>query len=83
MICVDKGEMSLLNWPKRLRIIQGIADGLAYLHGHPQYIVHRDMKAGNILLDHEMNPKITDFGFAVRLVPSMPLEVDLPVVGTM
>ncbi|CAN6373422.1 unnamed protein product [Urochloa humidicola] len=83
-IIADEGERNLLTWPKRLRIIQGVADGLAYLHGHPQMcIVHRDIKASNILLDYEMNAKITDFGFSVRLVPSMPMEVDLPVCGTL
>ncbi|KAJ1256932.1 hypothetical protein BS78_K259400 [Paspalum vaginatum] len=81
-IISDNGERCLLNWPKRLQIIQGIADGLAYLHGHPQCIVHRDMKPSNILLDHEMNPKITDFGLSVRLIQSMLIEVDLPVRGT-
>jgi serine/threonine protein kinase len=57
---VDETKRELLNWSKRLQIIKAIADGLAFLHGHSQMcIVHRDIKASNILLDHEMNAKIT------------------------
>lgn len=55
-----------MDWSSRLNIILGIARGLAYLHEEVQPpIIHRDIKAPNILLDKDLNPKIADFGLAL------------------
>lgn len=65
----DKVKSATLNWATRFQIVAGIARGLLYLHEEaPVRIIHRDIKASNILLDQQLNPKISDFGLA-RLFP--------------
>lgn len=65
----DKEKSSSLDWTTRFRIVIGVARGLLYLHEEaPERIIHRDIKASNILLDEKLNAKISDFGLA-RLFP--------------
>ncbi|KAM3206442.1 hypothetical protein ACQJBY_061882 [Aegilops geniculata] len=61
----DENRRALLDWSRLVAIIEGVAHGLLYLHKHSRLLViHRDLKPSNILLDNEMNPKISDFGLA-------------------
>lgn len=55
----------MLNWKKRFSVIEGIAQGLIYLHKYSRLkVIHRDLKASNVLLDKDLNPKVSDFGMA-------------------
>lgn len=68
-ILFDKRKSPSLSWRKRFQLVIGIVRGLLYLHEEaPARIIHRDIKASNILLDGQLNPKIADFGLA-RLFP--------------
>ncbi|KAH7686139.1 Non-specific serine/threonine protein kinase protein [Dioscorea alata] len=61
----DSEKRAQLDWNRRLQIIGGIARGLLYLHEDSLLkVIHRDLKASNVLLDNKMTPKISDFGMA-------------------
>ncbi|KAM0825487.1 hypothetical protein ACQ4PT_069521 [Festuca glaucescens] len=73
---------SNLDWPTRFEICLGIARGLAYLHEESSIrVVHRDIKASNVLLDANLNPKISDFGLA-KLYDDQETHVSTKVAGT-
>ncbi|EOY12743.1 S-locus lectin protein kinase family protein, putative [Theobroma cacao] len=78
----DSTKRSVLDWRTRVSIIEGIAQGLLYLHQFSRLqIIHRDLKASNILLDEYMNPKISDFGMAKIFGGSEPRATNR-IVGT-
>ncbi|KAK4398368.1 Phytosulfokine receptor 2 [Sesamum angolense] len=72
---------SFLTWDKRLRIAQGAARGLAYLHKEPN-IIHRDIKTSNILLDEKFDAHLADFGLS-RLLRPYDTHVTTDLVGTL
>ncbi|PSS04864.1 LRR receptor-like serine/threonine-protein kinase [Actinidia chinensis var. chinensis] len=75
-------DQLVLDWPTRLKICTGIARGLAFLHDESRLkIVHRDIKATNVLLDGNLNPKISDFGLA-RLNEDENTHISTRVAGT-
>ncbi|KAK2976663.1 hypothetical protein RJ640_017406 [Escallonia rubra] len=77
-----EGSPSYLDWPTRQRICIGIAKGLVYLHEEsPLRIVHRDIKATNVLLDSDLNAKISDFGLA-KLDEEENTHISTRVAGT-
>ncbi|KAI3692208.1 hypothetical protein L6452_32019 [Arctium lappa] len=79
----DENRKAELNWAKRFNIIEGIAQGLLYLHKYSRMrVIHRDLKASNILLDESLNPKISDFGLAKIFEPNETETTTKRVVGT-
>ncbi|CAN6168293.1 unnamed protein product [Urochloa humidicola] len=83
LILFDAEKREQLNWEQRYKIINGIARGLQYLHEDSELkVVHRDLKASNILLDAGMRPKISDFGLARIFERDQTQAVTNRVIGT-
>ncbi|XP_074573107.1 putative LRR receptor-like serine/threonine-protein kinase RKF3 [Curcuma longa] len=78
-----EGHRHRLSWPLRQKVAVGTARGLAYLHtGAQPSIIHRDIKASNILLDENFEPKVADFGLA-KFTPEGTSHVSTKVAGTL
>ncbi|KAH0688686.1 hypothetical protein KY285_015838 [Solanum tuberosum] len=79
----DSKKSYQLPWTKRFNMIQGIARGILYLHRDSCLrVIHRDLKASNVLLDDEMNPKISDFGLARTFQVTQELANTNRIAGT-
>ncbi|XP_075505446.1 G-type lectin S-receptor-like serine/threonine-protein kinase At1g11330 isoform X2 [Primulina tabacum] len=79
----DSQKQAFLDWKQRVIIIEGICRGLLYLHRDSRLrIIHRDLKASNILLDEDLNPKISDFGTARIFGGKEDQENTTRVIGT-
>ncbi|GLT46112.1 hypothetical protein SLA2020_198940 [Shorea laevis] len=82
-ILFDVVKTKILNWKRHFVIIEGIAQGLLYLHKYSRLrVIHRDLKASNILLDNEMYPQISDFGMVRIFGENESEENTTRVVGT-
>ncbi|CAA2954066.1 G-type lectin S-receptor-like serine threonine-kinase At4g27290 isoform X1 [Olea europaea subsp. europaea] len=83
LILFDQTKSMLLDWSKRLQVLNGVARGIMYIHQDSRLrIVHRDLKVSNILLDTDMNPKISDFGIAKSFQENETEDKTSRVVGT-
>ncbi|KAK4781889.1 hypothetical protein SAY86_015991 [Trapa natans] len=79
----DPVKRRLLSWERRHKIIKGISRGILYLHEDSRLrIIHRDLKASNVLLDEDMDPKISDFGMAKLFDQDQTRAATNRVVGT-
>ncbi|XP_065876332.1 putative serine/threonine-protein kinase [Euphorbia lathyris] len=78
----EQASKSALSWETRINVIKGVANGLAYLHQLDTPIIHRDIKASNVLLDLEFEAHIADFGLA-RAIDASHSHVSTQVAGTM
>lgn len=80
---VDPIKRETLDWEKRYNIIIGISRGLRYLHEGSEFpIIHRDLKSSNVLLDEQMQPKISDFGMARQFDFDITQAITRRVAGT-
>ena len=83
LVFIHSENKSFMDWSTRFNICHGIARGLMYLHEESRLrIVHRDIKASNILLDGNLNPKIADFGLA-KFFSEEKTHVSTRIAGTM
>lgn len=83
LIHIDEVRRRKLTWTQRFQIIVGVAKGVLYLHKESGLkTIHRNIKTTNILLDSEMNPRISGFGVARKFEDDRS-ELDTRVVGTM
>ncbi|KAJ8536219.1 hypothetical protein K7X08_034620 [Anisodus acutangulus] len=74
---------NLLDWKRRMNVAIGSAEGIAYLHHHATpHIIHRDIKASNVLLDSDFQAQVADFGFA-KFIPDGATHVTTRVKGTL
>ncbi|CAN0909267.1 Cold-responsive protein kinase 1 [Linum grandiflorum] len=79
----SRSSSMFISWEARKEIAIGIAAGIAYLHEEVKpHIVHRDIKASNILLDHNLRPKISDFGLS-KFFPEGITHITTRVAGTL
>ena len=83
LITLDVARQHLLCWPTRFKLIKGVSRGLLYFHHDSRLIIiHRDLKTSNILLDADMNPKISDFAMAGIFCANRNEAITNRVVGT-